>query len=199
MSNNLNIFGSIYDLIIIKFIRYIFVVTIIGIIIRLIYVSHLPNKPIDPDEKDYYSSAIELKTNYSFEKVIYYHVPPFVPIMYAFVLMIIGDGYFVFRLFHCLLFIPIMIVTYNLSLKVGNHMTAIIAVTMISFYPYHVFYFSKIGLKKLLENENFEIEEIKYFTRKYSLNAIFSYLNFKKFKLFKNISLPINLFDIIFI
>ncbi len=65
--------------------------------------------------------------------------------------------------------------------------------------PMHLYYFSKKSLRILLEQNKFSIIEFKYFTKFYSLSSILAFLGFKNSFIFKRISIPLNLYDIVYV
>lgn len=110
-----------------------------GLLLRVGFVLTLPEAAIDSDEVDYVESAQGLLAG-SFEKTVYFHVPPVVPLLYAAVFAVTGPSFLAARLFQCLLFVPIAWVAHGLAREIGGELAALMCLGLCAGYPYFVFF-----------------------------------------------------------
>ena len=65
--------------------------------------------------------------------------------------------------------------------------------------PEHIYYFTRVGLTQLLVNSGFEVLDIKYLWKRYSIRFVFTSLGFGLFGSLGNVSIPFNGFDVMYI
>ncbi len=122
--------------------RHVFVwlIFLLGVIIRVGYVLALPPTAIEPDEVDYVRSAAGLAAEGSFEQTVYYHVPPVVPVLFAGLFLLTGPSYLAARLLQCMLFVLLGWILYWLGVEVLDRRAGLLAVGFGAVYPYFIYF-----------------------------------------------------------
>lgn len=116
------------------------VIICLGVFLRLLFVSSLPNKELDSDERDYIHSAEALITEFSFDKTVYYHVPPVVPVVYSILFLFHEPDYQIVRYFQCFLFILTALIYYLLGKEVYSEIAGLCCAFIGAVYPYYIFF-----------------------------------------------------------
>jgi len=112
----------------------------LGVLLRLVFVLSLPRQQVEPDEFDYVAAATGLLEQGSFERAVFYHVPPGTPVLFAGVFALSGPTYLAARVAQCLLYVPLGLVLFLLGSHVAGRTAGLLAVTFGALYPYFVFF-----------------------------------------------------------
>jgi 4-amino-4-deoxy-L-arabinose transferase-like glycosyltransferase len=115
-------------------------VILLGVALRAGYVLSLPSDRIEPDESDYVDSARGLAEDLSFDKTVYYHVPPVMPVLFAGLFSITGPSYPAARLLQCLFFIMTGVALYGLGAELAGRLGGLLAAGLGAIYPYFIFF-----------------------------------------------------------
>lgn len=114
-----------------RFLMALMAVILVGVALRVGYVSSLPGERIEPDELDYVNSARGLIEDGSFDRTVYYHVPPVVPLLFAGLFTFTGPSYTAARLLQCLFFIATGIALYGLGKELAGRLGGLLALCVL--------------------------------------------------------------------
>jgi len=111
-----------------------------GFLLRVGFVMSLPNRPLDGDEPDYVNSAVDIVQHGSFDKAVYYHVPPLVPILYSGVVLFFGKSFLAPRVLNCFLFFLISLVAFKFGQELAGKLAGFLCLMIVAIYPYFIFF-----------------------------------------------------------
>jgi len=123
-----------------RFLIVLMAVLLLGVALRVGYVLSLSRERIAPDELDYLNSATGLIEDGSFDKTVYYHVPPVVPLLFAGLFTFTGPSYTAARLLQCFFFIAAGTVLYLLGKELSGRLGGLLTLGVAAVYPYFVFF-----------------------------------------------------------
>lgn len=122
---------------------------LVGLAVRIAYVTLLPDSPLDPDERDYLEAACGLLSGTGFEQTVYYHVPPVAPLLFTAACTVKGCSYEAARLLQCLFFVPAALASYLMARELAGKLCGLLTVVFVSLYPYFIYFTGQVGTEAL--------------------------------------------------
>lgn len=121
------------------------VIALLGVVLRLGIALHYGNAGVEPDESDYVNSAVGLLEEGSFDRTVYYHIPPLFPAGLAGLFLFVPPGYLAARAAQAFLFLAMAAVLFALGRELtGRRLGGVLLALIGALYPYFIYYSSVV-------------------------------------------------------